>query len=208
MGRIDFVHPGMQAGYGLPLLIEGNGMIRLVRLIDRLNETIGKIVAWGILAMVLLQLAIVISRYVFASNSIFFLPSIWLQEGVVYLHGATIMLAAAYTFLYDGHVRIDVFRLKQTPRQRDWTDLLGCVVFLLPLCAIIAWSSLPNVEIAWATHEGSIEPNGLPFRYLLKTTILAFAILVGLQAVSTALKAAISLTGRQDIALFKSADTL
>lgn len=183
-------------------------MIRLVRLIDRLNETIGKVVAWGILAMVLLQLAIVISRYVFASNSVFFLPSIWLQEGVVYLHGSTIMLAAAYTFLYDGHVRIDVFRLNQSERQRDWTDLLGCLIFLLPLCTIIAWSSLPNVEIAWATREGSIEPDGLPFRYLLKTTILAFAILVALQAISTALKAVIRLTGHRDIALYKSTDTL
>ncbi len=178
-------------------------MGRISHAVDTLNEITGRIVAWGILLMVLMQFAVVIARYVFSTSNLFGMPSIWFQEGIVYMHGLTIMLGAAYAFLHDGHVRVDIFRTEAGQAQRDWTDLLGSVLLVLPLCWVIAWSAWPNVQMSWMTLEGSIEPDGLPFRYLLKTTILGFALLVALQAVSVAVKAALRLSGRSDAPVFR-----
>ena len=79
-------------------------MQRLARIIDLLNERLGRLVAWGALAMVLAQALVVLLRYVFAIGSI---P---LQESIWYLHGMLFMLGAGYTLLLDGHVRIDIFQ--------------------------------------------------------------------------------------------------
>jgi TRAP-type mannitol/chloroaromatic compound transport system permease small subunit len=181
-----------------------NRQLRLIsRAIDALNEAVGKTVAWAILVMVLMQFIVVVARYVFSTSDLFGIPSIWLQEGIVYMQGLTIMLGAAYAFLYDEHVRVDIFRAGSSQRARDWTDLLGCLFFILPLCSFIAWSAWPNLLSSWMTLEGSIEPNGLPFRYLLKSTILAFAVLVSLQAVSVSIKAVLRLAGKSKEPLFK-----
>lgn len=179
-------------------------MRQISRVIDALNEAVGKTVAWGILAMVLMQLVVVVARYVFSTSDLFGIPSIWLQEGIVYMQGLTIMLGAAYAFLYDEHVRVDIFRAGSSQRARDWIDLLGSLLFILPLCGFIAWSTWPNVLSSWMTLEGSIEPNGLQFRYLLKTTILGFAILVSLQAVSVAIKAMLRIAGKSEDPPFRA----
>ncbi|RMF38882.1 MAG: TRAP transporter small permease subunit [Alphaproteobacteria bacterium] len=174
-------------------------------LVDALNEVTGRLVAWGVLAMVLMQLVVVAARYVFSTSDLFGIPSIWLQEGIVYLHGLTIMLGAAYALLYDQHVRVDIFRARTGRRAQDVVDLAGALLFILPLCALIAWSAWPNLRMSWMTLEGSIEPDGLPFRYLLKTSILVFAVLIGLQAVSIAIKAGLRLAGLSDTPPFRPA---
>src|SRR5688500_14147806 len=75
-------------------------MIRLAALLDGLNERVGRAVAWLALALALVQITVVVLRYVFGAGSI------WLQEGVIYLHAALFMLAAGYTAVHDGHVRV------------------------------------------------------------------------------------------------------
>lgn len=167
----------------------------MIRLIDALNERIGRAVAWATLAMVLLQAGAVLARYVFSSTSVFGAPVLWLQEGIVYLHGMTIMFGIAYTLLHDGHVRVDVFYRAASRRAQAWTDLAGAVAFILPLCALIWWSSAPNVAIAVRTLEGSNEIGGIPFRYALKATVMALAALLALQGLSMAAKAALVLLG-------------
>jgi TRAP-type mannitol/chloroaromatic compound transport system permease small subunit len=163
--------------------------------IDVMNDRIGRFVAWFTLAMVLIQFATVVMRYMFAANSFLFLSSLWWQEAIVYLHGALIMGAAGYTFLHDGHVRVDIFYRDASRRAQDWTDLIGSLIFLLPMCGLIAWSAWPNVALSWRNFEGSAETSGIPFKYLLKSTVLLMACLLALQAVSTAVKAAIRLRG-------------
>ncbi len=170
-------------------------MHALHRFIDALNERIGRFVAWFTLAMALIQFTTVVMRYVFSANTFLGLSSLWWQEAIVYLHGALIMGAAGYTFLHDGHVRVDIFYREAGQRARDWTDLLGSLVFVLPVCALIAWSAWPNVALSWRNLEGSSETSGIPLRYLLKSTVPAMAALLALQAVSTALKAALRLSG-------------
>jgi len=165
-------------------------LLYLARATDRLNEWLGRSIAWLALAMVLLQFVVVVMRYVFG------LGSVKLQEGVVYLHATVFMVAAGYTLLHNGHVRCDIFYAAATPRTKAWVDLLGVAVFLLPTCALIAWVAWPYVGAAWAVREGSPEGSlGLPAVFLLKTVILVFAGLVALQGLAMAIHAVLLLAG-------------
>jgi TRAP-type mannitol/chloroaromatic compound transport system permease small subunit len=152
--------------------------------IDRLVAAIGRAVAWLALAIVLLQFAVVVLRYVFG------IGSIWLSESVIYGHATMFMLAAAWTLQVGGHVRVDIFYADASPRTRALVDLLGSLLLLLPFVAVIFWFALPYVGRSWALLERSRETSGLPFVYLLKTVIPLFAVLLGLQGIAQAIRAA------------------
>ena len=162
----------------------------LARAIDSLNEGIGVTVAWVALFMVLLEFVVVLMRYVFGVGSV------RMQESIVYMHAIVFMVAAGYTLLHNGHVRCDVFYAAATPRRKAQVDLIGVFVFLLPMCAMIAWVAWPYVAAAWAVREGSPEGSlGIPGVYLLKSTILVFAGLVALQGLALGARSVLRLAG-------------
>lgn len=152
--------------------------------IDRLVAAIGRAVAWLALAIVLVQFAVVVLRYAFG------IGSIWLSESVIYGHATMFMLAAAWTLQAGGHVRVDIFYTDASPRTKALVDLLGSLLLLLPFVAVILWFALPYVGRSWALLERSRETSGLPFVYLLKTVIPLFVVLLGLQGISQAIRAA------------------
>src|SRR3954471_7943509 len=168
------------------------GMARFTTLserIDRLNTAIGRAASWCVLGVVLIGFAVVLLRYVLG------LGSIWLQESILYAHAALFLLAAAWTLREGGHVRVDVFYADASPRAKAWVDLVGTLLLLLPFCLAILWFSLPYVERSWAILERSRESSGLPLVFLLKTLIPAFAVLLALQGVAQAIRAALILRG-------------
>jgi TRAP-type mannitol/chloroaromatic compound transport system permease small subunit len=152
---------------------------RLAGAIDHLNETVGRIVAWLTLAMVLVTFAVVVLRYGFS------LGSIAIQESVSYMHALVFMLAAAYTYRHDEHVRVDIVYRRLSERGRAWVDLGGTLFLLLPVMGFIFWSSLDYVTAAWGLREGSREAGGLPFVYLLKTALVVMPALFALQGLAT-----------------------
>ncbi|HVZ54209.1 MAG TPA: TRAP transporter small permease subunit [Pseudolabrys sp.] len=155
--------------------------------VDRLNTAIGRAVSWLILAVVLLQFALVVARYMFA------LGSIWLSETVIYLDATLFMLAAAWTLRLGGHVRVDIFYADASPRTRAIVDLFGSVFLLLPFMLVLVWLSVPYAGRSWAILERSQEASGLPLVFVLKTVIPVFAVLMALQGVAQAARAAIVL---------------
>ena len=152
--------------------------------IDRLNAAIGRAAAWACLFVVVVQFAVVVLRYVFGHGSI------WLSESIVYGHATMFMLASAWTLAAGGHVRVDVFYADAPPRRKALVDLCGSVFLLLPFMAVLGWFAWPYVARSWAILEASRETSGIPAVFLLKTLIPAFALLMGLQGVSQAIKAA------------------
>ena len=161
----------------------------LVRAIDKLNARIGAGVAWFALAMVLVQFAVVVMRYVFGVSSLF------MQESIIYLHGTMFMLGSAYTLLHDGHVRVDVFYRDAAPRHKAKVDLAGNLLLLTPVCLLIFIYSWSYVASSWRSMEGSVETSGIPAVFLLKTVVLLFCVLMILQSLSQALKALLVLVG-------------
>lgn len=150
----------------------------LARGIDRVNGAIGWVVAWAALALVLVQFAVVILRYVFGIGSIL------LQESLVYLFGTLFMLGAGFTLWRNGHVRVDIFYRDAPLQRKAWVDALGVVLFLWPLCATLWIMGEPYVSASWAVREGSRETSGIPAVYILKTEILVFTALMALQGLS------------------------
>jgi TRAP-type mannitol/chloroaromatic compound transport system permease small subunit len=153
--------------------------------LKKIVSVLGKSVAWLTVPMVFLTFAIVILRYGFN------LGWIWLQESVTYLHAMVFMLAAAWAFQTDDHVRVDIFYRDRTPRQKALVNLLGTVFLLVPVCVFLLFVSWDYVMGSWAVQEGSRHAGGLPLVYLQKTLILllpAFLLLQGVVAIQDAIR--------------------
>lgn len=153
-------------------------------LFDRISVATGRITSWLTLFMVIITSIIVVMRYVFDAGLI------WLQESVIWMHAAVFMVGAAYTLLHEDHVRVDIFYRKMNARNRGIVDLLGVVVFLLPLCGLLAFTAYEFAAASWSIHETSREPGGLPYPLipLLKSIVVAMPVLVALQGVSLMLR--------------------
>ena len=155
---------------------------------DQFSNSLAEVIAWIPLIMVLLTTLVVTLRYGFG------IGTIAVQETIIYLHSAIFMLGASCTLAEDKHVRVDVFYRNFGIRTRAWINALGHVILTLPLSIIIALTSFSYVTESWAASERSPEPGGIPAVYLLKTLILAMAILLILQAIFEILKALSILT--------------
>lgn len=161
----------------------------LAGLIDGANAAIGKAVAWLALFLVLAMLVAVFGRYVFGVGWI------KLSEAILYAHATLFMLGAAWTLRADGHVRVDIFYREARPRTKAWVNLIGVVLFLLPVMVLIGWVAWPYVGRAWAIREGSREISGIHLVFLLKTAIIVFAVQVGLQGIALAARSILALRG-------------
>lgn len=163
---------------------------RFVLAVERINESVGRAAAWLTLAMVLITFLVVVLRYVFA------IGFVWMQESYVWLHGIVFMLGAGYTLAHDGHVRVDIFYRDARPRTKAAVNLCGAALLLLPFVLLIGWVSWPYVAVAWQRFEGSREAGGLPGLFALKSVLLAFCLLLGLQGLAMAGRAVLQLAGR------------
>lgn len=155
-----------------------DGMARAIRAIDRINDGVGRLVAWLTLATVLVCGAVVFLRYAAGSGFV------WMQELYVWTHALVFMLAAGYAYMRNVHVRVDIFYAAARPKVKAWIDLLGVVFLLLPWLGLIAWTGWRYVGYSWATGEISVQSNGMPMVYVLKSAIVVFPLLLGLQGLA------------------------
>jgi len=156
-------------------------LLSLSRLIDRLNQAIGRAATWLILLMVLISAGNAIVRKAFNMSSNSLLEIQWS------LFAAVFLLAAAYTLLKNEHVRIDVFSSRLSPRAQAWIDIFGTLFFLLPLCALMLYHAWPFFLESYESQEWSSNPGGL-ILWPAKALIPAAFFLLGLQAISELIK--------------------
>lgn len=145
-----------------------------------LVSRLGRGVAWMTLVMVVLIFSIVVLRYGFN------LGWIWLQESVTYMHALVFMMAAAWALQTDDHVRVDILYRSKSRRYKDWVNLLGTVLFLVPFSLFLLFIGWDYVSASWETLESSREAGGLPLVFALKSLILVLPVLLLLQSWSTA----------------------
>ena len=167
-------------------------MKQCVFLIDSFTERFGRLLAYLIPLMMLGTATVVVMRYGFGQGMTA------LQESVNYLHGTVFMLGAAYTLKHDGHVRVDIFYRRFSPRGQAWINALGGIVFLMPLCGFILVSSWDYVEASWVIRETSADAGGIPAMFLLKTLLPLLALNLFLQALAETLRNAAILVGGRD----------
>lgn len=147
-------------------------------------------ISWLVLVMALLQISLVSLRYVFGVSYIA------ANEALLYTHGFLFLLAAGYTLRHNGHVRVDLAYSQVAARTRAKVNLTGSLFLLLPVCALILWAGIPFVEVSWQNLEGSTEASGLPFKYIYKSAIIAFALLLALQGVGEIIRSILVLSGQ------------
>lgn len=130
-------------------------LLSLSRLIDAMSERVGRAVYWLILVAVLVSAGNAVVRYAFNRSSNAWLEVQW------YLFSAVFLFCAGYTLLHNQHVRIDVVVGHLSRRTQAWIDLIGTVLFLLPMAIVIMWLSWPVFLDAYRSHEISTNAGGL-----------------------------------------------
>ena len=163
-------------------------LLSLSRLIDALTERIGKLAMWFILATTMISAGNAIVRKLFDTSSNAFLEIQW------YLFAAVFMLGSGYAFLRNAHVRIDFISSKFSARGRNWVDVIGIIVFVFPLCYMMATLGWPLFVNAYESGEMSSNAGGL-IRWPVYALIPAGFALLALQSLSELIKRIAFLTG-------------
>jgi TRAP-type mannitol/chloroaromatic compound transport system permease small subunit len=168
-----------------------NVLIRISRWIDTFNEWFGRFVAWFTAVVVMVVFVDVVMRYAFKTSFVF------TQELEWHLFAFIFLMGAGYTLLKDGHVRVDIVYQRLGHKAQAWINLIGVIFFLLPGCYMIISTSMKFVYNAWLVMEGSPDPGGIPYRYILKACIPAGFILVVLQGISLGIKSFLTIIGKE-----------
>ncbi|MBK7471141.1 MAG: TRAP transporter small permease subunit [Betaproteobacteria bacterium] len=168
-----------------------NALLKLSGAIDRINEFVGKWVAWLILAAVVVSATNAVIRKAFNASSNAFLEIQW------YFFAAVFLLCAGYTMLRNEHVKIDVFAHMLTKRKQIWIDIIGLVFFLFPFVVAVVVLSWPLFLDAFETGEMSQNAGGL-VRWPVYSLVPVGFTLLGLQGVSELIKRFAYLKGMID----------
>lgn len=165
----------------------------LMRTINGLNKLVGYVFSWLALGIVLVCFAVVFERYVLGSTRI------WAQDLYVWLNGAMFTAVAGFALMRDDHVRVDIFYRPAPPRRKAICDIIGVLVFLLPFMYVVHNYSMDFVQRSWRLLENSANVGGMPGLYILKSFIIVFAVLVGLQGIAMLLRSVLVLADREDL---------
>ncbi|MFL1876945.1 TRAP transporter small permease subunit [Hansschlegelia beijingensis] len=152
------------------------------RRLDVIVEVSGRIAAWTGLALVLVMAGNVIARY------FLHIGSVATQELEWHLMAPLTLLCIAYTIKHDGHVRVDIFYSSLPEIARRAIDLFSALC-ALALAVLIVKISMPYVLQSYRIGEGSPDPGGLPYRWIIKAMIPAGFALFGVQSLASVLRA-------------------
>lgn len=175
-------------------------LLKLSSAIDRINDLIGRLMMWFVLAATLISAGNAIVRKLFGTSSNAWLEVQW------YLFAAVFMLGGGYAFLRNAHVRIDFLSSRFSARTRNWVDIVGILVFLVPLSLMLIYEGWPVFARAWTSGEMSSNAGGL-IRWPVYLLIpVGFAILLA-QGASELIKRVAFLTGHgPDVLAHKEPD--
>jgi TRAP-type mannitol/chloroaromatic compound transport system permease small subunit len=157
------------------------GLLEVSRLIDTGTRRLGEWVAWLVVAAALISAGNAVIRKLFDTSSNAWLELQW------WLYAAVFLLAAPWALAQNEHIRIDILSQRFPRRVRNWIEIIGHALFLMPMAAIVVWTSWPFFVASWVQNEQSSNYGGLP-QWPAKLLIpLAFAVLF-VQGVSELIK--------------------
>lgn len=159
-----------------------NGFDRIVSWIETANEYIGRTMGWFMFILVVLVTIDVVSRYLFQTGAVAIQETEWWLFSIIFLMGA------GYTFLHDGHVRVDIIYSRLPDKWKNWVDLGCAFIFLFPMCVLVGYTSFFFIRDSWLVREFSPDPGGLPAYYVLKGFIPLGFLLLALQGVAEVYK--------------------
>lgn len=153
-------------------------MKKIVQVINSISEFTGQIVKFLVVGLIIVLCYEVISRYVFNN------PTIWALETAKMLMGTFGACGWAYTYLYDGHVRVDVLYIRFSRRGKAWINVIMSIIFLFPICIILISAGIRWAIFSWKVGEKMVESSWLPPAAPFRTVLVVGFILFTLQSVS------------------------
>jgi len=158
---------------------------RLAGGIDTLVDLVGRATAWLTLGLALVMASNVLLRYGFS------IGSIWMQEFEWHVFVPICVFGMCYALLHGEHVRVDVLFQYFSDKNKHVVDVITAILGML-LCVIVIKLSIPYVYQSWSINEGTANPGGIDYRYIVKGLIpLGFALYL-LQSLSNAIKSYIA----------------
>jgi TRAP-type mannitol/chloroaromatic compound transport system permease small subunit len=172
-------------------------MLKLLKVfsgaIDSMNEVVGRMVSWVSLLLVLVVFVDVFMRYLFRTSFVF------VQEMEWHLFAFIFLIGAGDTLLHDGHVRVDIIYQRLGVKGRAWINLLGVIFFLIPGCYLVITTSWHFVSNSFSMLEGSPDPGGVPYRFIVKGTMTVGYALLLLQGLSMGVHALLQILGVEKV---------
>lgn len=167
-------------------------MEHLLKFSDALNafvDRVGRMAAWLAVAMMLVILTdVILRRY-------FIIGSTKLQDLEWHLHGGLFLLCLGFGYLRGAHVRIELVWERFSYRTKVALEALGCLLFLLPYCAVILKFGFDYAAMSYANQEVSASSTGLPMRWIIKFVLVAGFGILAMAGVATLIRAVIILFG-------------
>jgi TRAP-type mannitol/chloroaromatic compound transport system permease small subunit len=173
-------------------------MLALSGAVDAGLERIARIVGWMFFALVGVIVWDVLTRKVgfqipgFGSTPI--------QELEWHLHGTLFLFWLGYAYVRNVHVRIDVFTAHLPPRRAAWLELFGIFAFALPYTAVALYFSFLFAQTSFLQNESSNAPNGLPYRWIIKSCLFLGLALLMASVVSVFCRVVVFLFGPRSLA--------
>ncbi len=150
---------------------------KLARALDAAVEVAGRFGGWCGFALLVVMAGNVLMRYLFNTGSVA------MQELEWHLMAPVSLLCIAYAIKHEGHIRVDILYARMSRRAQQVIELISCLC-ALALCVIIVHLSIPYVMQAYNIGEGSPNPGGLPYRWIVKSMIPLGFFFLGLQSLA------------------------
>lgn len=157
------------------------GLLAFSRVVDWINDKFGHVANWMVLLACLISAGNATSRYLFSESSNGWLEIQW------YLFAGMVMLGGPYTLKMNEHVRVDLVYGMASERTRIWIDIIGGILFLLPICLILTYFTWPWFVDSWRINEASSNAGGL-VRWPVKLVLPIGFALMALQGISEIIK--------------------
>jgi TRAP-type mannitol/chloroaromatic compound transport system permease small subunit len=167
-----------------------NAARKLCQWIDALNRGVGWVVSWAAFVVVLVVFTDVVMRYAFNMSYVF------VQEMEWHLFSFIFLMGAGYTLYKEGHVRVDLIYQRIGPKAKAWINFVGVLLFLIPGCYLVISTSFKFAHTSWMTLEGSPDPGGIPYRFIIKSAIPVGYCLILLQGIALGIRSFFTIIGK------------
>ncbi len=178
-----------------------NVLHKFEQLVGKLSGAFGWLAGWLCILMIIVVFIDVVARYAFDAGSIA------MQEMEWHLFAAVFLLGAAYTMRENANVRVDVFYERMSARRKAMVDIFGTVVFVIPMCSLILYSSYDFVAYSYQIQEVSADPGGLPYRFAFRALLPLGYFLVMIQSLAVISRNLRILAGDTDTELTNNPST-
>jgi TRAP-type mannitol/chloroaromatic compound transport system permease small subunit len=149
-----------------------------VKTIESISEWSGKVMRWACVVLILVLCFEVTARYVFDA------PTMWAYEVGTMLGTTIVAMGWAYTHWRHGHVRIDIFYARLSPRGKALIDVICSLVLFFPLLIILMYNATDHVWFAWTKGETLGESYWYPPAFPIRTVLLLGLMLFFLQGIA------------------------